>query len=345
VLVGACFLLAVVLPSSASSTSGSGGGGPAWSYGWPVKPFDAPHPIRGMFGEPRTVFYGPPLVGTLLTGDGSFTYHNGLDVAAPDGTPVYAVKSGVATVVAPRTVAVDVGEGTSFQYWHIVPAVEDGDRVIARRTVVGYIRPHYGHVHLMESEHGHPVNPLEPGRLGPYVDTTLPHVGDIVFRAPNGRDELPELIRGAVVVSAEAWDVSTLPVDGIWHGFPIAPALVTWRIERARDHTTVVNDVAAFDVRSRLPTVPFWTSYARGTHQNMPTFKKHRYWLERGHYLFRLTATPLDTQQLADDVYRLIVTAEDSRGNRGTAEAVFTVRNKPGWPPPTPQARQAAAGA
>ena len=25
----------------------------AGAYGWPLKPFDKPHPIRGSFGDPR----------------------------------------------------------------------------------------------------------------------------------------------------------------------------------------------------------------------------------------------------------------------------------------------------
>ena len=30
------------------------------SYGWPVKPFNRQHPVRGSFGDPRSVFRGTP---------------------------------------------------------------------------------------------------------------------------------------------------------------------------------------------------------------------------------------------------------------------------------------------
>ena len=48
----AALALDSVAQASAPGTGCSG------SYGWPVKPFDRPHPIRGGFGDPRTVFQG-----------------------------------------------------------------------------------------------------------------------------------------------------------------------------------------------------------------------------------------------------------------------------------------------
>src|SRR5689334_18861813 len=71
----------------------------SYSYGWPVKPFDRPHPVRGNFGDPRTIFAGPPTQRTLLGGDGAFQFHDGVDIAAPDGTAVYPVASGTVTFV------------------------------------------------------------------------------------------------------------------------------------------------------------------------------------------------------------------------------------------------------
>ena len=53
------------------------------SYGWPVKPFDKPHPIRGSFGDPRTLFRSPPTMDGLLTSNGSFSFHQGVDISAP----------------------------------------------------------------------------------------------------------------------------------------------------------------------------------------------------------------------------------------------------------------------
>jgi hypothetical protein len=334
-------LALAVLGGICALTTGASPGAPrkdvGFSYGWPVKPFDQPHPIRGTFGEPRTTFWGPPLLATLLHGAGSFSYHTGIDIAVPDGTPVYPVKSGVVWLPSTRTVTVNSGRGVMFQYWHIVPTVKNGQSVTAYQTMLGRVRRGYGHVHLSQFQDRVLLNPLLPGRIGPYADTTRPRVGTITFSTTAGKAELPELLRGPVLIAAEAWDTSALPVAGEWKGFPIGPALVTSRIERARDHLVVVRDHIAFDARSTLPVVPFWHSYARGTEQNMPTFKRHRYWRELGRYVYRLTGAPFDTRRLRDGIYALVVTAVDSRGNRSSTRQVFTVRNKPGWPPPTPQ--------
>src|SRR5215211_7553364 len=67
---------AAALTAAAPATAGS--------YGWPVRPFDRQHPVRGFFGDPR-------IAGEDLA-HGSF--HFGIDISAPDGTPVYATVSG-----------------------------------------------------------------------------------------------------------------------------------------------------------------------------------------------------------------------------------------------------------
>jgi len=52
-------------------------------YGWPVEPFDRQHPVRGYFSDPRD-------------GEKRSTFHFGIDVAVPDGTPVFSVEAGTA---------------------------------------------------------------------------------------------------------------------------------------------------------------------------------------------------------------------------------------------------------
>jgi hypothetical protein len=47
------------------------------AYGYPVKPFDRQHPIRGGFGDPRTVFLAPPTRDGVYRGRGSFSFHQG----------------------------------------------------------------------------------------------------------------------------------------------------------------------------------------------------------------------------------------------------------------------------
>ena len=72
--------------------------------------------------------------------------------------------------------------GSRFEYWHIAPAVKVGQRVIADETVLGRILHGSGHVHLTEVDNGRVTDPLLPGHLTPYRDTTRPDVtGSLPF--------------------------------------------------------------------------------------------------------------------------------------------------------------------
>ena len=307
------------------------------AYAWPVKPFDRAHPIRGTFGEPRVLFDGPPTLETLYRGEGSFSFHDGVDIAAPDGTPVYPVRSGVVTLARSCKVFVDVGGGETQQYWHIVTSVKRGDHVVAFQTVLGRVRLSYGHVHFAHVVKGRAINPLAAGHLTPYEDHTAPSAGPLVLRRPGTPVELlPELVRGAVELGVAVADQPDPAAPGMWSTMPTVPALVSWRVERAADRARVVSERTAFDVRAHVPSRrAFWRAYLRGTRQNMTTFRLHRYWRHPGHYVIRLGV--LDTRRLPDGIYVLAATATDIAGNRAVARVAFTVYNRPGWPPKTPQ--------
>jgi murein DD-endopeptidase MepM/ murein hydrolase activator NlpD len=269
----------------------------AASYGWPVKPFDKQHPIRGSFGDPRSIFRGAPTERGLMHSQCACSYHQGIDVAAPDGTAVYAVRDGIVRTVTPDWVEVDSDGGSAFQYWHVAANVHVGDHVHARETVVGHILKGSKHVHLTELQDGKAVNPLAPGHIGPYEDTTKPTVGAITFRSSDtGPELLPEYVHGSVELVAAA------------------------------------SDTTAMDVTRELPgTSDMWHTYARGTHMNMVQMGVHRYWYNPGVYLFKLTPGRWDSRQLRDGVYRLTVTAWDTAGNRSSASQVFQVHNRSSW--------------
>lgn len=271
------------------------------SYGWPVKPFDQPHPVRGSFGDPRTLFFGPPTPRTLATGRGKFQFHFGVDISAPNGTAVYPVESGVVTRATEEEINVASAGGHTFEYWHLDASVRVGEHVVAARTVLGLIAPPCAHVHLSELENGVFVNPLQRRHLTPYTDTTRPTV-------------TATAVRGGKLLAA-AHDTPMLPVPGGWNGLPVTPARVAWRLER-EDGDVAVPTRVVYDVTTQLPApASFWAVYARGTHQNMTAFTKYYAYGQPGKYLFRLTPGAL---RLPKGTYRLVVTATDIRGNSGS---------------------------
>jgi len=300
------------------------------SYGYPVKPFDQEHFVRSNLGDPRMQFFGPPTSRTLLHASGSFSFHQGVDISASPGTAVYPVVDGTVTVVTPGWVRVSSNGGRAFEYWHIRPLVRDGQHVTARQTVLGHVMTSFNHVHLTESESGRVVNPLVPGRLTPYHDSTQPTVRAITLRrTDSGPELLPNFVRGRVEIVAGAEDEPTVPGRDMWHG-PVTPALVTWQI---RNHAgrIVVPQRVAVDFRTSVPPQSaFWRVYARGTYQNQTIFGRHYSYQQRGNYLFKL-AQHFDTRTLRDGVYDLIVRASDIRGNSGTQTLRFTVHNRGGW--------------
>ncbi len=303
------------------------------SYGWPVKPFDQQHPVRGSFGDPRSVFRGAPTKSGLMHSQCACSYHQGIDISAPDGTAVYAVRDGVVRTVTPDWVEVDSDSGSAFQYWHVNAAVHVGDHVQARADVIGHIQHASGHVHLTELAGGRPVNPLAPGHIGPYSDTTTPTVSAITFRSRDtGPELLPEYVHGAVEIVAAASDAHAIPVPGQWNGLPVTPARLTFRIATFPQGATVVRETAAMDVSQTLPsTSDMWHTYARGTHMNMVQMGVHRYWYNPGAYLFKLTPAAFDTHRLKDGVYRMTVTAWDTAGNHSSTTQVFQVHNRKTW--------------
>jgi hypothetical protein len=317
-----------------SSPCGRPSSGPL-SYGWPVKPFRRQHPIRGYFGDPRTI--GFEQLGTDGPGSaGSFTFHNGVDIYARDGTAVYPVVSGLAHIKSGDEVSVTTGDGRAFQYFHIKPVVTPGQPVIAYRTVLGYVRRPWQHVHLTEIDDFRVHNPLDPGHLEPYRDHTVPTVEQLSFIAADDRVVDPRRLQGTVAIVADAADTPAMPVPGHWLGFPVAPAFVGWRLVSSRG--VLVERQVAADFRFREPSDrDFWDVYAEGTYQNFPDFTKHFYWHVPGRYLFNLTPTPLDTRTLPNGRYRITVTAADTCGNRGTLTETIRIDNR------RPTARTAAA--
>jgi hypothetical protein len=291
-------------------------------YAWPVRPFDEQHPVRGGFGDPRTISIES--FGTdNVDGKGDFSFHNGVDIAAPAGTWVYPVVSGWATVINGDAVRVVAGERV-FQYRHITPALHGPHRVIAGRTPLGRVKWPANHVHLTEIDHWRVVNPLL--HLRPYRDNTTPSVTSVSLKTVHGRAVSPYNVSNRILVFADAVDQPSMEVPGVWKGFPVAPALVEAKLIDSRG-TLVWQRVVANFKRTEPAPSRFWQVYAPGTYQNFPVFDHHYYFQTPGRYRFRITRAPLDTHRVPDGSYMLDVTVQDLCGNHSTYDQRLQLRN------------------
>jgi hypothetical protein len=277
-------------------------------YPWPLQPFDQQHPVRGQFRDPR------------IGDQGGSSFHDGVDVSGPDGTAVFAVAPGRVSIEGAQNVAVAQGD-RDFGYWHIIPAVKDGDHV-PLHGLLGHIAPTWGHVHFAErTADPHPQgtywNPLRAGGLTPFADFGAPVVSKIVPSQPAGQ------MHGLVDLVVEAFDHPPISAPPPWHDIPVTPALIRWRL--VRDAQEVVPWTIAADYRvSFAPDVVnnsdvhFHDVYAPGTTQNHPnTPGLFRFWLVRG----------FDTRPHPDGDYRLDVEAADVRGNASRGHLVVTIAN------------------
>jgi hypothetical protein len=311
-IVAAGIAAAALLQLSDLVTPAIAGATTAPAYGWPVKPFHRQHPVRGFFGDPR--------IGMTPRGMHS-SFHFGIDISCPNGTAVYATLDGVVRLESFRqeTVAIVGRDGrTEFEYWHIRPAVANGQRVSAYRTVVGWVQAPWEHVHFSERRDGVYLNPLRHGALGPFTDTTRPWIKEL--RVDAGGDPMTtRAIHGTVELVVEAYDETPMSVAGPWAGKPVTPALLRWRLvarggrvaqgwRTAIDHRLVKPDDGAYS-----------TEYARWTRQN----KRGR----PGRFRFIL-ATGLDTRAVLDGRYVVEVAASDTSANTTVGRFPIRIANR-----------------
>jgi len=298
----------------------------ASAYSWPIKPFDRAHPIRGGFGDPRTRFYDP-LAGLGLNGPGDFAFHNGVDIAAPGGTPVYSVVSGVALIENAGEVVVAGPNYVRFQYQHVTPAVADHQHVVAHVTVIGHVQAAAGHVHLAEIDSGVLVNPLLRGHLQPYRDLTKPRVEDLQVLDPVGNPLGYLGVHGRVQLTVEAHDTPQLSAGGSWSGMPITAA-TAWRMWAPSSDTPVMSTRTVASFTKGLPSnSQFWTIYARGTYQNQPRIGGVLYRWMPGRFVYNLAPEGLDTTRFPNGPYEITVTAIDVRGHMGVLSTRIFIRN------------------
>jgi hypothetical protein len=319
-----------LIGGSATSARATSAATSVESYGWPIAPFDQEHPVRAAVGDPRTIFRG----GDPLSAPGTFSFHDGVDIDARNGTPVYPVVSGFVREVRDEGVIVKADDGRFFKYMHIVPAVRLGAKVTPRATVLGRVKNWAEELHFSElTPDGAAVNPLQPGHLSPYRDLTVPTVGRLHARDPRGNQLAPYALHGRVTLIAEAYDMPNAPpARGLRSKFardrfPVAPAMVTWSLSTLGGRVVVATRTVV-DFRRTVPSSDsFWGVYARGTYQNRSVIGDRMHWLLPGRFLFKLTPSPLDTRRLANGVYVASVTAIDVAGNRSSLSERIEIWN------------------
>lgn len=287
-------------------------------YPWPLRPFHQQHPVRGFFGDPRTLVSN--VEQTLDPGSpGQFSFHNGIDIYAAPDQRVFPVVSGRARVANKQEVVVRTRDGRTFQYWHVLPLVRSGAWVTASKTVLGTAIPRRGHLHLTEIRGDCAVNPLAPGHLAPYRSATRPEVVSLDAIDPRGVLLDSTRIAGPFELVARAQDLPPIPVPPPWQNLPVTPATVEWRLTRADGRVVVPWRFAADFAVTIPPNRDYWRVYAPGTHQNyvgrtQPSMP--------GVYGFRLT--PPSTN-LAPGRYTATVAASTSDGNRSVRRFAFRV--------------------
>jgi hypothetical protein len=271
-----------------------------WTYDWPMKPFNRPHPVRAYIDDPRVSMFGE-----------THTFHFGVDISAPRDTAIYAIEPGTAHLLNKFAVEIKSRDRT-LEYWHIAVVVKNGQRV-GRHTLLGRTRMIFNHLHLTEVQSGKYVNPLRLGGIGPFADHTTPRTTKVTFRRPGHRLD-PNAIRGTVDLVADAFDRAAGVTPAPW---PVTPATLRWRIRKGQK--VVVGWHQAVDFRTRvLPPREFAGVYAPGTRMNHPGWP--------GYYCLYLTHG-WHSASLPNGSYRLEVAAGDIRGNRGISIFSFTVAN------------------
>jgi len=317
--------------------------------GWPVRPHNRQHPIRGSFLDPRP----DPLLGAV--------YHTGVDIAVRDDRPergasagrthrVYAIEGGVVEQATPRGVCGNVRVG-HFGYGHVDALVAPGQRVEAGQHI-GWSCRGWWHIHLTEwffaEDKRLLVNPLRPeGKLKPFRDTAAPVIHDVRFHVPAepkwGRRQrsfalLPPAGRrlnrtslaGLVDIRARISDPQSF--IGWFHDVPVLAAphrpyrvgllLVDTRTQRVVYRRTV------FLSLTEPPLAPA-QHYAPGTMQNLSAqgcLNGHRPC--DGIYWFRLFPRPYwNTTRLPNGRYLLVVRAWDVAGNRARKDVEIRISN------------------
>ena len=100
---------------------------------------------------------------------GNYSFHNGVDLAAPGGTPIYATKSGTVTTATYNSVygyyvTINHGDGFSSLYGQMTRYVVSAGQTVTQGQVIGYVGTTGlstgNHLHFTIFYNGSTVNPM-----------------------------------------------------------------------------------------------------------------------------------------------------------------------------------------
>lgn len=189
---------------------------------YPLLPQNQQHYINGTVGEER---------------GGRNRFHYGLDMAAPDGTPVYSIEAGTL-----RKLGASVAIG-QYGYTHVVNCPFQTGDWVAANVLIGYIQNGQRHIHLqqstndlagitgLEEQDGTPwINPI--AHLNP-VDNVAPDIDEArLYRQGNnnGAHITNDLtLFGQIDVRVNVED-ARINADGTSNGFGVAPYIINYEV-------------------------------------------------------------------------------------------------------------------
>lgn len=148
--------LATYVPPAPSGGNESNGNGAVNTSGW-CSPL-ASYTLTSAFG-----MRDHPITG-------EYKMHNGIDMAAPEGTKIYAAKGGQVSVAAYSSsagnyVQIDHGDGYHSVYMHMTSYTVSAGQYVAQGQLIGYVgntgASKGNHLHFGISYNGSYVNPVE----------------------------------------------------------------------------------------------------------------------------------------------------------------------------------------
>ncbi len=289
-------------------------------YPWPVAPVNSQKNISGTFGEYRS---------TSIPGH----YHNGTDIPAPAGTPVYAVLGGIVGAAFNdgstgydsyvRITAQIDGKSKNITYYHTNPIVSVGQVISAGQQISTVA---IDHVHLSEYRLGGSLsnshlNAIRPdGGLLYYSDLWKPHIRYVKFLLDNSTRQLSAAsLSGKVDIIAHVEEVNGTSASAENNG--------TYKIGYkvlSPDRQSIIYNPPVDGLRFEYYNIPSDSYVDVNYYQPEATTSKHVYIVTNGSGAVNVGTTQVvsnsywDVNQFPYGNYVVMVFTNDTRGNGDT---------------------------